>query len=389
MDLKDLRPTHVIIDVDALIHNIKFVRKCAGDDTLVTAVVKADAYGHGAVEAAKIFLENGADRLAVASLNEAVELRNAGIKAPLLILGYTPNSAFETLVRNDIIGTIYSLESAMALSEAGRKLGENAMCHIKIDSGMSRIGLQASEETIEAIKEIAKLPNLEIEGIFTHMARADEKDKSSAKDQLEKFKWTCDRLAEEGIDIKIRHISNSAGINDLMPDFKMDMVRAGIILYGLRPSDDVDLDHLDVKPAMTFRTELAHVKVLPKGRGISYGHKYVTDHDERIGTIPVGYADGYTRMLSSKAKVGINGKVAKQVGNICMDQCMISLDGVDAEVGDEVILFGNGEGGFPTADDLAKILGTINYEIVCMINRRVPRVYVKAGQVVKIVDYLE
>lgn len=389
MEMKDLRPTHVVIDEDALIHNIKFVRKCAGDDTLVTAVVKADAYGHGAVEASRIFLENGADRLAVATLNEALELRKAGIKVPILILGYTQNSASESLVKNDIIGAIYSLDSAKAVSEAGKKLGKTGKIHIKIDSGMSRIGFQATEESVEIIKEIAKLPNIEIEGIFTHMARADEKDKTSARGQFEKFKWVCDRLKEEGVDIKIKHISNSAGINDLMPEFKMDMVRAGIILYGLRPSDDVDLGHLDVKPAMTFRTELAHVKVLPKGRGISYGHKYVTDHDEKIGTIPVGYADGYTRMLSSKVKVGINGKVAKQVGNICMDQCMVSLDGIDAKVGDEVILFGNGENGYPTADDLAKILGTINYEIVCMIERRVPRVYVKDGKVVKIVDYLE
>lgn len=386
--LDETRPVWAEINLDNLAHNIREVRRLTSKEALVTAVVKANGYGHGSVEIAQTFLDNGADRLAVAVLTEAIELRKGGITAPILIMGYTPTSLFEKVVEYDIIQTIYSYQDAKVLSDIAVKLNKKALIHIKIDSGMGRIGLLPNDDSIEEILRISKLPNIYIEGIFTHFAMADYLDKSHAMTQFKKFTWVIEKLEEKGLDIPIKHTSNSAAIIDL-PEFNLNMVRAGIMIYGLKPSDEVKLDKVDLKPAMTLKARISHLKTVPKGTGISYGQIFVTERESKIATLPIGYADGFTRLLTEKAEVYVNGKRAKIVGKICMDQCMIDITDIeDVKIGDEVVLFGYGKEGYPHIDEVAEKLGTINYEIACMVGRRVPRVYISKGEIVKIVDYL-
>ncbi len=386
--LDEVRPVWAEINLDDLAHNIKEVRRITRKESLVTAVVKANAYGHGSIEAAKVFLENGADRLAVATLQEAIELKKAGIEVPILILGPIPSEQHFLALKWDIIETIFTYESAKKLSELAIKNKKKVKIHIKIDTGMGRIGFLPEEDSIKQIEAISKLPNLEIEGIFTHFAKADEIDKTSAKKQFERFQWVIKKLEEIGINIPIKHVSNSAATIDL-PEFNLDMVRAGIMIYGLYPSNEVDKEKIDLRPAMTLKAKITNVKKVPKNTGISYGHKFITKDESIIGTIPIGYADGFTRLLSSKVEVLVKGKRVPVVGRICMDQCMLDLSDVeDVEIGDEVVIFGNGEKGVPHIDEVAEKLGTINYEIVCMVGRRVPRVYIKNGEIVKVVDYL-
>ena len=387
-DFNELRPVWAEINLDNLAHNIKEVRRVTDENSLVTAVVKANAYGHGSVEASEVFLKNGADRLAVATLSEAIELRRAGIEAPILILGYTPEYQHSIAIENNIILAIYTIESAIELSKVASEHKKVAKIHIKIDSGMGRIGFRPEEDSLLLIEKIAKLPNLDIEGIFTHFAKADETDKSYTKLQFEKFKWMTDQLKERGIDIPIVHASNSAAIID-QPEYNLNMVRGGIIIYGLYPSNEVNCERVDLKPAMTLKAKISNIKEVPSGTGISYGQIFTTTRESKIATIPIGYADGYTRLLTSKAEVAIKGKRVPIVGKICMDQCMIDITDVeDVEIGDEVILFGDGSEGSPHIDEVAEMLGTINYEVVCMVGRRVPRVYIEDGKIVKYVDYL-
>ena len=365
-DFNELRPVWAEINLDNLAHNIKEVRRVTDENSLVTAVVKANAYGHGSVEAAEVFLKNGADRLAVATLSEAIELRRAGIEAPILILGYTPEYQHSIAIENNIILAIYTIESAIELSKVASEHKKVAKIHIKIDSGMGRIGFRPEEDSILLIEKIAKLPNLDIEGIFTHFAKADETDKSYTKLQFEKFKWMTDQLKERGIDIPIVHASNSAAIID-QPEYNLNMVRGGIIIYGLYPSNEVNCERVDLKPAMTLKAKISNIKEVPSGTGISYGQIFTTTRESKIATIPIGYADGYTRLLTSKAEVAIKGKRVPIVGKICMDQCMIDVTDVeDVKIGDEVILFGDGSGNSPHIDEIAEALGTINYEVICM-----------------------
>ncbi len=385
--LDETRPVWVEVDLDNLGHNIREVRKHTRKDSLVTAVVKANGYGHGSVEASKTFLDNGADRLAVALLGEAIELRKGNIKEPILILGYTPTTQFNKVLEYNIIQTIYSYEDAKALSKEAVALNETATIHIKIDSGMGRIGLLPTEESLEEIIAISKLPNIYIEGIFTHFAKADETDKSHVRGQFKKYSDFVNALEERGLAIPIKHVSNSASIIDL-PDFNLNMVRGGIMIYGYYPSEEVDKENIELRTAMTLKARISHLKTVPKGTGISYGQIFSTERESRIATIPIGYADGYTRLLTGKAEVLVNGKRAKIVGKICMDQCMIDVTDIEnVKPGDEVILFGSGSD-CPTVDEIAGNIGTINYEIVCMISRRVPRVYMKNGKIEKIIDYL-
>lgn len=385
--LDEIRPVWAEINLDNLAHNIREVRRLTHKDAMVTAVVKANGYGHGSVEIAQTFLDNGADRLAVAVLTEAIELRNAGIKAPILVLGYTPTSLFEKVIELDIIQTIYNYDDAKLLSEVAGRLNKQAVIHIKIDSGMGRIGFLPNDESVEAILKISSLPSLKLEGLFTHFAMADYIDKSHARAQFEKFSWIVNKLEERGLNIPIKHVSNSAAIIDL-PEYNLNMVRAGIMIYGLKPSDEVQLDKVDLKPAMALKARISHLKTVPKGTGISYGQIFVTERESKIATIPIGYADGFTRLLTGKAEVYVNGKRARIVGKICMDQCMVDVTDIEnVKVGDEVVLFGY-EAGHPHIDEVAGKLGTINYEIACMVGRRVPRVYVSNGEIVKIVDYL-
>lgn len=386
-NLDSIRPVWAEINLDNLAYNIKEVKKATKEGSLVTAVVKANAYGHGAIEAARTFLKNGGDRLAVATLSEAIELRKADIKAPILVLGYTGQGQFPLLLEWDVIQTLFDYESAKALSDQAVKAGKEATIHIKIDSGMGRLGFLPNDGSVDEIIKISKLANINIEGIFTHFATADEKNKDYTNTQYDRFKYVVDKLEEKGLDIGLKHVSNSASIIDC-PDFALDMVRGGIILYGLLPSGEVDKDRLKYKPAMALKARISHIKKVPKGTGISYGQVFVTERESIIATIPIGYADGLTRLLAGKAELAINGKRAPIVGKICMDQCMVDItDLQDVNIGDETVIFGYEEG-CPRVEELADKLGTINYEIICMVSRRVPRVYMENGEIIEVKDYL-
>lgn len=376
------------IDLDALKHNIQNIRKITQKQAMVMAVVKADAYGHGVVECAKTLLENGADRLGVACVDEAIQLRHAGISAPILILGASFAGEAEEIVKYDIMPAVFSEELAEVLSEEAARQNKTVKLHIKIDTGMTRIGYVAGEDDekiVNEILEIAKLPHVEIEGIFTHFATADEKDDSYTRLQFARFMAVCDMLAAKGLRIPVRHCANSAAIM-MYPEMHLDMVRAGIILYGFYPSGDVDRGRLPLKRIMTLKAQITRIETPGPKRGVSYGGEYITDQNTKIATVPIGYADGYTRLLNHKAKMIANGKIVPVIGRICMDQCMIDVTNVHTiHTGDEVIIFGADT---VTADDLASMLGTINYEVVCMVAKRVPRVYFENGEAVTILNYL-
>jgi len=383
------RAVWVEINLDHLVHNISEVRRVTGQDALVTAVIKADGYGHGAVNIARTLLDNGADRLAVATLTEAVQLRRSFPSEEILILGFTEETSINLAIRHQLIQTIYTLEQARAFNDVAKSMDEKLKVHIKLDTGMTRLGMMPEVNTIDQIEQMLSLDHIEIEGMYTHFARADEADKTTTLKQIENFEFVRKGLKERNIEFKINHVSNSAGIIDL-PEYNYDMVRAGIMLYGLYPSDEVDHAEVKLKEVMSLHTKISRVQDVEAGVGVSYGHKYITSEPTRIGTLPIGYADGFSRSLSFKAQAIIKGKNKKVpvIGRICMDQCMIDLSGVDAEIGDEVILFGQDDQMAITIDEIAGHLGTINYEVVCMINRRVPRVYTKSGEVVKTVDYI-
>lgn len=385
--LDEIRPVWVEINLDNLAYNIQQVRKSTKEDALVMAVVKANGYGHGALDIARTFLDNGADKLAVATLSEAIELRKGNISEPVLILGYTPPYQYEKVLNYNLTQTIYSYEDAKILSQRAVELNSEAIIHIKIDSGMGRVGFLPTNDTIKDIIRISNLPRLNIEGVFTHFAKADEKDKSFTSSQYEKYIKMVNELEEKGLRIPIKHVSNSAAIIDL-PEYNLNMVRAGIMLYGLYPSHEVNKENIKLKEAMTLKAKISNLKTIPKGAGISYGQIFTAEKESKIATIPIGYADGFTRLFTEKAEVYIRGKRAKIVGKICMDQCMIDVSHIeDVEIGDEVVLFGY-EKDYPRVDELAEKIGTINYEIVCMVGRRVPRVYITQDEIVKVKDYL-
>lgn len=363
------------VDLEAILHNIKEVQRVIGTDTKVMAVIKADGYGHGAVPIAKELDKIGVDAYAVAILEEAIELREAGIQTPILILGYTAPQQYRQLIQDHIDATIYTYDMAKELSQTAISMGKEASIHLKIDTGMNRIGFKPTDEALEEIKRIVKLPNLKIQGIFTHFSRADENNKDAAYEQKKRYDAFIDRIEDEGIHIPLKHISNSAAIID-MTDCRKNMVRSGIITYGLYPSNEVATDVLDLQPAMSIRTHIVHVKEVGQGEGISYNATYVTDKNTKIATIPVGYADGYSRLLSSKGRVIIRGQYAPIVGRICMDQFMVDVSHIDnVQVMDEVTLMGTDGNATISAEEIAKQIGTINYELVCDISKRVPRVY--------------
>lgn len=385
--LDEIRPTWVEINLDNLAYNIREIRKITKKDTLITAVVKANAYGHGSIEAAKIFLANGADRLAVATLSEAIELRKAKIYAPILVLGYIPKSQYPLAIKWNISQTIYNYESAKILSNISQDLGKKSIIHIKIDTGMGRLGFLPKDDSVEDIVKISQLPNLEIEGIFSHFSKADERDKGYTIYQFESFMDMVKKLDNRGVYIPIKHISNSAAIIDL-PQYHLDMIRPGIMLYGYYPSEEVDKDRIVLRPAMTLKTKVSNIKKVPKGSYISYGGLYVTEKESKIATIPIGYADGFSRLLTSKAEAFVKGHRVPVVGRICMDQCMLDVSNVeDVDIDDQIVLFGYEEGQ-PTVEEIANKLNTNSYEVICMVGRRVPRVYIQDGQIIKIVEYL-
>jgi len=365
------RPVWAEIDLGAIAHNVREIRKITAKNAKICAVVKADAYGHGAVPVARTVLQAGATLLAVAIVNEALELRQAGFTVPILILGYTPEHQAAVLVNQDITQTIFSIDQAQAISAAAVVAGKIANVHIKIDTGMGRIGIRPEEAGVFAAA-VASLPGIRIEGVFSHFATADSSDKRFTYEQYKRFTVGLQFIEAKGITIPIRHIANSAAILDL-PDMHLDMVRAGIILYGLWPSSEVT-QPIELRTAMKLKAEVSYAKDMPAQATISYGRTYCTERPSRIATLPLGYADGWTRLLANKASVSIRGQRAPLVGRVCMDQCMIDVTDILGVVpGDEVLLFGDKD--LPV-EEVAGHIGTINYEIVCMVGKRVPRVYV-------------
>ncbi len=377
----------VDIDLTAIRKNIMTMRGRIPEGKKLLAVIKANAYGHGSIEVANA-LDDLADYYGVACIDEAVELRLAGITKPILILGVTDESLFPDLVKYDITQTIFTLQQAKALSnEAGRQ-GKSAKLHIKVDTGMNRIGFASVKESVPEIVAISKLPNLNVEGIFTHYYKADAKDKSLAFAQLEKYTQMLQWLEEAGVKFAIRHISNSAGIME-MPNDTYDMVRSGISTYGLYPSDEMDTELNVLYPAMELKSHITYVKKVPAGQTIGYGATYTAPEEKIIATVGVGYADGYPRALSNQGRMLVHGQYAPIVGRVCMDQTMIDVSHIpDVQAGDEVVLAGcQGENRI-SVEELANMSASFNYEFVCDVNRRVPRIFHQDGKVVEVKNYL-
>lgn len=379
------RPVWADINLDYLAHNISEVKRITKAGTLISAVIKADAYGHGAVQVGRTLLENGADRFAVATLSEALQLKSAFPETEIMVLGYTPDALVEGAIENRIIQTLYSYEQAFAFNEVAFQMGKLLKIHVKLDTGMRRIGMEINAQTVEDIIKISKLSNIEIEGIFTHFAVADEVDKTFTHKQVELFLDIVGQVEAKGVLIPIKHVCNSAGIIDL-PEYHFDMVRAGIMLYGLYPSNEVKKERVELKQVMSLRANIAHVKTIKAGEGVSYGLKYVASDATQVATLPLGYADGFTRQLTGKAIGIVKGTIKPIIGRICMDQCMMEVNDLSVKVGDTVTLFGEAEAQQILIDWYAEVLGTINYEIVCMIGKRVPRRYIFGGEVLEVVD---
>ena len=366
-----LRNAWAEIDLGAIAHNIKEAKKKVSEGTKLCAVVKADAYGHGATEVAQTALTAGASFLAVALLQEAIELRDAGIKAPILILGALQEDCAEETVKNEISQSLFTLRSAELLSAAAVKLGKKAKVHLAIETGMNRIGVPP-ELAGEFAAAVAALPGIELEGVFSHFAMADAKDKTFCHEQYAKFQKALFAIKSRGITVPIKHISNSATISEL-PEMQLDMVRQGITLYGLWPSDDV-AHCLNYEPAMKLKTKITFVKQIEAGETVGYGRTFKADRPTKIATLPLGYADGISRKVSNKGYVLLKGQKAPIVGRVCMDQFMIDVTDIEnVEIGDEVLVFGSRE---LSADKVAEWTETISYEVLCAVSKRVPRIYI-------------
>lgn len=378
--------TQAKIDLDAVEYNYNSTRAKLPQGCKLLGVIKADAYGHGAVELAK-FLENKCDFFGVACIEEAVELKKADIKTPVLILGYVAPAFYDLVVKYDIRIPVFSYDTAKALSDEAVKQGKTVPFHFCIDTGMSRIGFQVNEESADICKEICALPNIEAEGLFSHFATADESDLTKALAQREKYKAFVEMLEGRGIQISIKHLNNSAGIMNF--DEYFDMCRMGIILYGLYPSEEVDKSLLDIKPVMSWLTHISHIKTLEAGREVSYGGTFKTTEPRVIATIPVGYADGYPRCLSNKGRVIINGQYAPIVGRVCMDQFMVDVTDVDgAELDSTVTLVGKDGDAELSMEEVSNAAYSFNYELPCRVARRVPRTYYKDGKFIKSTNYM-
>ncbi|HJB33602.1 MAG TPA: alanine racemase [Candidatus Blautia merdipullorum] len=372
------------IDLDAFRFNLDSIKKNINENTQIITVLKADGYGHGAVPLAKeAEKEERVWGIAVATVEEALELRRGGIKKPLLILGYTYQEDYDLIAAEELRPTVFKLSMAQELSRAALRKNKTVKIHIKIDTGMSRIGYRDLEKSVPEILEISRLPGLEIEGLFTHFARADEKETTPAYQQLEKYQAFQKALKEAGLKIPLCHCSNSAGIIR-MPEANMDAVRAGIILYGLYPSEEVEKEPVPLKPLMTLKSHIAYIKTLEPGVQISYGGTYTTQKETRVATIPVGYADGYARSLSNKGWVLIRGKKAPILGRVCMDQFMVDVTDIpEVRELDEVILLGKSGDQQITMEELGELSGRFNYEFACCISKRVPRIYFKGGKAIE------
>lgn len=382
-----IRRTWAEINLDAAADNYKEIRKRTSKSAMLCCVIKADGYGHGAVMLAHLYEKLGADWFAVSNIEEAMQLRSAGIKKPVLILGYTPAECAEMLSKNNISQSVYSLEYAEQLNECAEKAGVKIKIHLKLDTGMSRIGLlcQSRSEDNKAVSDgfnICSMPSFETEGVFTHFAVADEGEDGAdfTMNQFDNFMYTVKRLEQMGIKFKVRHCANSGAIEDY-PQMHLDMVRAGIVLYGLAPSGKIK-NPLDLQPVMELKSAVSHTKEIHPGMTVSYGRTYTADKTARLATIPVGYADGYVRSVAKDGYVLLHGKRAKIRGRICMDQCMVDISDIeDVKIGDAATVFGRDKNA-PDADDIANWIGTINYEVTCIVGKRVARVYLKNNEVI-------
>lgn len=366
--------TYAKIDLNAILHNINETKKKIGQNVKIMAIIKANGYGHGATVLG-YFLKNQVDYYGVATIEEAMELRVNGIELPILILGYTSPSQYLEIVENNITQTVYTLEMAEEMSKVGATCGKNAKIHIALDTGMTRIGFQADETGILEIEDILSLSNLVVEGLFTHFACADESDKTYSKLQIDRYDNFALLLEEKGIHIPIKHMCNSAGIMEF-DHHHFDMVRSGIITYGLYPSENVNKNAVKLKPALEWKTHVINVKTVDAGYGVSYGITYITKNKTKIATLSVGYADGYLRALSSKARVLIHGEYAPVIGRICMDQMMIDVTHIDnVKIEDKVTLVGKDGNNIISIEELADMAGSFNYEFACGIGNRVTRIY--------------
>lgn len=379
------------IDLDAVLYNMEQMKSNISPGTQIMAVIKADAYGHGAVmigkELEKLDYVFG---YGTATAEEALILRRAGLKKPILILGYTFPYCYKELINNDIRPAVFKADMLKELADCAARLGRRAKIHIKVDTGMSRIGIYPDDAGLDFVKEALSYDSIEIEGIFTHLARADEKDKQYAEKQIDQFSQFCERLEKElGYKIPIKHCSNSAGIIELK-EANMDMVRAGISLYGLWPSAEVRRNIISLKPVLSLKSHIVYIKNVEKGTPVSYGGTYVTQDNIRIATIPIGYGDGYPRGLSGKGYVLIHGKKAPILGRVCMDQFMVNVNDIPKVCeGDEVTLIGRDGKEQITMEELGDISGRFNYELACMLSKRIPRVYIKHGEIIAAKDYFE
>lgn len=386
--MKSYSRAYAEINLDAVIHNISQMEKAIGKDTKIIGVIKADGYGHGAVPIGKEL-----ERLesvwgyAVATAEEAAILRRNELKKPVLVLGTVFPEQYGILAKQEIRATVYSMKQAKGIEDFAKKQGQSVRIHLKIDTGLSRLGFQVTEEAADELAQIVKMPHMIVEGIFTHFAKADAQDKTMAKDQFRQFLKMKEMLAQRGISIPVSHCANSAAMID-MPKTNMSLVRAGISLYGLWPSDEVRKEHLDLQPALSLKSRIVFLKELKPGRTVSYGATYETKKTQRIATIPVGYADGYARSLSNRGYVLIHGKAAPICGRICMDQFMADVTDIpEAAEGDTVTLIGRDGSREISMEEIGDLSGRFNYEFACDLGKRIPRVYVREGKVTETRDY--
>lgn len=388
--MKEYNRVYAKIDLDAAAYNMEQMKKRIGGGARLIAVVKTDAYGHGAVPLAEVFEKlDYVWGYAVASLDEGMILRKHGIKKPILVLGCVFPDQYDDMVRNDIRAAVYMEEMALGMAEAARKAGKKAYIHIKTDTGMGRIGFPVSEESADIIERISKLEDIKIEGMFTHFAKADETDKTYTYDQHRKFMWMKEQMEKRGVEIPYYDCDNSAGIIDF-PDMKHDLARAGISTYGMYPSEEVNQNAVDLKPVLSLVSHVIFVKTVEPGTSISYGGTFVAPEKMRVATIPVGYGDGYPRSLSNKGTVLIHGKRARILGRVCMDQFMVDVTDIpDVKFMDRAVLIGEDQGDRITVEELAGLSGRFNYEFVCCLGKRIPRVYTSGGKIVKQADCFE
>lgn len=389
-----LKRTWAQVDLDAIIHNFTVISRSLSPGCRPIAIVKADAYGHGAVPVSRALEAAGADFFGVSNLEEALQLRRGGIVHPLLILAYTPPEEAARLSENGIIQTVLTPDYARQLDDAAARAGCTVRVHLKLDTGMSRVGLpcRQSEDVTQAVEEaaaICRLPHLQVEGAFTHFASADEEDDGGyTAGQFARFMRVVEALAAQGFPLPVRHCCNSAALM-LHPDMHLDRVRPGIILYGLAPDPSWMQPLFDLRPAMELKTVVSMVKTIPAGTPVSYGRTFTTDRPTTVATVPIGYADGYPRAMSGRARMLVNGQFAPVIGRVCMDQCMLDVTGIPGvEAGSVVTVFGRDGSTVLPVEDIAALGATISYETVCLIGKRVPRVYLQNSKVVGHLDYI-